>query len=173
MTVLTAQSLDALAPVRKHLLAVAGRDAEQVLRAARAQAAARLAQARVDALAMVEQGRQAGLELAAVSVARELARARREARGVVLAAQEEIRQQVREEARRAATGWSAGPEAERLRAALVARARAALGSDAQLRETPDGGVRGAAGSRRVDLSLATLVDRVLDERAQEVSRLWS
>jgi vacuolar-type H+-ATPase subunit E/Vma4 len=173
MTVLASESLDALAPVRERLLADARQEADRVLRAAREQAAAQLDQARAEAVATVERGRQAGHDLAVESVAHELARARREARGVVLAAQEEIRQRVRQAVRDAAAEWSAGPEAGRLREALLARVRDALGPDAEVRPAVDGGFVGSAGSRRVDGSLTRLVDAVLDERAREVSRLWS
>lgn len=173
LTVLTQESLDALAPVRERLLADARREAEQVLTAAREQARTRLDQARGAADVTVEQGRRAGAELAAEAVTRELARARREARGAVLAAQEETRVRVRSAAQAAATAWSTGPDAARVRRALVAEIHAVLGADAVVHGTADGGVTATAGSHRVDLSLTTVVDQVLDERAQEVSRLWS
>ncbi len=119
------------------------------------------------------QARKAGAAQAAQSVARDVARARREARGVVLATQESLRVRVRD-AVRAAVGALRGeagyPE---LLATLGTSARAVLGDGAMVHEAPDGGVLAESGSRRVDLSLPALADRVLDERAGEVAALWT
>lgn len=58
-------------------------------------------------------------------------------------------------------------------AALRAAAQATLGADAQLSEHPSGGVVAEAGQRCIDLSLAGIAARVLDDTAAQVDELWS
>jgi vacuolar-type H+-ATPase subunit E/Vma4 len=173
MTLLPPDAEAALDPVRAQLLADARREADRLIDAAQREAQARLEQARREAEEIVEQARQAGAVQAAQSVARDVARARREARGVVLATQEALRQRVRDAVRSAAGALRAEAGYPDLLAALDASARGALGDSAVVREAPDGGVLAERGSLRVDLSLSVLADRALDERAGEVAALWT
>jgi hypothetical protein len=57
--------------------------------------------------------------------------------------------------------------------ALRAAAQATLGADAQLREHPTGGVVAEAGQRCIDLSLAGIAARVLDDTTAQLDEPWS
>jgi vacuolar-type H+-ATPase subunit E/Vma4 len=173
MTLLPPDAEAALDPVRAQLIGDARREADRLIGDARREAQARLEQARREAEATVQQAREAGAAQAAQSVAREVARARREARGVVLATQEVLRQRVRAAVRSAAGALRAEAGYPDLLAALGSSARAVLGDGAVVREAPDGGVLADRGSLRVDLSLPVLADRALNERAGEVAVLWT
>lgn len=105
MTVTPFDELDAaLEPVRQALLAAAAADAARTRAAADARADAVLARARAEADRLVAEARAQGEAGAAVVLRASRARARREARGLVLAAQrsayDELRRQARVEARR-------------------------------------------------------------------------
>lgn len=173
MTTLDAEAHDALAPVRDALLETARRDAEVTIDAARRAAAARIARARADVTALVEHARADGCAEAAEVVARDHARARREARAAVLAAQTWLQDEARTRARRAVEGLRDGPAYPLLLERLTAQARAALGDDADVHETPTGGVCASAGSRRLDLSLTALADRALDAMTEDAEQLWA
>jgi hypothetical protein len=56
---------------------------------------------------------------------------------------------------------------------LTERAVAAMGPEAAMQESPDGGVVAVAGSRRLDLSLPVLAEREVDRLGSEVERLWA
>ena len=58
-------------------------------------------------------------------------------------------------------------------AALRAAAQATLGADAQLSEHPTGGVVAEAGQRSIDLSLAGIAARVLDDTTAQLDEPWS
>lgn len=173
MTDLTDEAEAALEPVRERLLADAREDAEKVVAAARQDAAARLDHTRQDTAATVARAREAGRTQAEEAVAREVARARREARGVLLAARETVRLQVRDAVHAAAVELSQEPGYPDLLVALAASARSALGENAVVREAPDGGVLAEAGSLRVDLSLPALADQALRDGEREVALLWT
>jgi vacuolar-type H+-ATPase subunit E/Vma4 len=173
MTVLTAEALQALTPVRDRLLADARRDAEQRMAQARRDTAGRLDRARQEAEQTVAEAHRSGQELAAESVARDVARARREARGIVLAAQEALRARATDAVHAAVGRLRLEPGYPALLTALAASAREALGESAVVREAPGGGVVAVAGSRRVDLSLPALADRTLHRLDREVAQLWS
>jgi hypothetical protein len=96
-------------------------------------------------------------------LAADLARARQQARVVVLAARREAYEHLRAVARAAVSGIAAEPGYPALRARLADAVRHVLGADADITAAPGGGVRGAVTGRRLDLSLTRLADRAVDE----------
>jgi vacuolar-type H+-ATPase subunit E/Vma4 len=173
MSGLSSEAEQALRPVRDRLLATARQDAEALSGAAREDAAGRIRRATAQAETLLEQARAEGEAQAADAVARELARAGREARTIVLRARADLADQVRSAARTAVVALRDDPGYPALRERLVAMALAALGTDAVVTEAPDGGIRATRGSRSVDLSLPVLAERAFDRLGQEVTRLWS
>jgi vacuolar-type H+-ATPase subunit E/Vma4 len=173
MTAPRPETAVALAPVREWLLDDARREAEQLVADARADAAERLAQAREEARAMVAQAREAGAAHAEEAVALDVARARREARGVLLAAEESLRQRVRDGVHAGADALRQDPGYPDLLAGLATSAREVLGASALVHEAPGGGVIAQLGWRRVDLSLPALADRALRSVEGEVASLWT
>ena len=149
----------ALEPLRAALLsraraeaarieAEADADAQQVMTAAREQAAAVLARARTD-----------GEAQAAATLATEAARSRQMARGLVLGAQRAAYDELQERARSAVRGLLADPGR---RAGLAAALRSRLGDHAVLRDHPDGGLLAETDDgRSIDASIGALVDAAL------------
>jgi vacuolar-type H+-ATPase subunit E/Vma4 len=170
---LPSESSAALDPVRAALLSQAHHDAQAVLAEARRRAEDDRATARVRAAQILEAGRDVGEQQAGAAAARHLARRRRDARDTTLAAQRALYDELRRRSRDAARALRDAPDYPVLRQYLIDRARAALGRDASIRESLDGGVVAEAGSRRLDLSLPTLVDDELDRLGGEVRVLWT
>jgi hypothetical protein len=159
----------ALEPLRSALLSAAQSDAvqlrasaeadgQQVLAAAQAQADAMLAEARAEGAADGEALREA-----------QRAVARRAARTVVLKAERDVFDQLREQARVAVSARLADPVR---RAALGAAMRIQLHDHALVRSTLDGGlVAEASNGRRVDASVRALVDAALADL--DLEELWA
>jgi vacuolar-type H+-ATPase subunit E/Vma4 len=174
MTVrLSAEAAAALDPVRAALLDRARADGDALLAAADAQAAAAVAAARAEAGAAVAEARARGEREAAVVRTAERARARREARAIVLRAQRTAYDELRRRSRAAAERLHTEPGYRALQDRLVAVARADLGTQAVIREDPDGGLVAEAPGRRVDLRLGTLAERAVDGLGPELAALWA
>ena len=162
----------ALDPVRAALLADARRDAARLLAAADAEVEAirRRTAEECDRIRRVARAR--GEADAQETLAAERAHARRRSRSIVLRARGEVYQELRRRVREAATALRGTTGYPALHARLVEEARAAVGADAQVRETPDGVVAEAHGRRAV-LSLTAVAEGVLDRMGPDLERLWS
>ncbi|GIJ71541.1 hypothetical protein [Virgisporangium ochraceum] len=160
----------ALRPLREALLEQAGADARSRIADAEADAVRTLDAAKREADGIRTAARRDGEADARALQTADLARARRQARASVLAAQrsgyEALRACVADTLR-------TGAAAEELRNALVARVRAVLGPEARTVDHPSGGVVGEVPGRRVDCSVDALVDRVLSAESGVAAGLWS
>lgn len=164
---------DPLQPLLAALLGRAHRGADEVLRAADADAAATLAQARAQAEGVLAEARAQGKADAEAVLAGSRARAEREARAVLLAVQEQAYQQARLAVRDALRRLRDDPAHPRVVDALAARARAALGPGAQVRELATGGIEARAGDRRVEYSLDGLADDLVEQMGDAFTELWA
>jgi vacuolar-type H+-ATPase subunit E/Vma4 len=165
----------AVEPARVALLAQAEDDADLMLRAADDQAAATLAEADAQGRQLIELARSEGAAAASTEGAYEEARARRRSRTLVLAAQQELYDELRRQAREAARGLRHDPRYPELLDRLSAAAGAQLGEGAQLDVDPPGagGVRAVSGRRHVDYTLDALADRCLERLGSGLERLWT
>jgi vacuolar-type H+-ATPase subunit E/Vma4 len=164
-------SVDA-GPLRSALLEQRHAEAERVLAHAEERAEARLAEAETTGRALVEQARAEGVAAAAIAGAHEEARARRQARALVLAAKREVFEESRRRALAAAHALRSEPGYASLLERLSARARRQLGASAILEiDPPAGGVRASNGARHVDYTLDALVERCLAQLGTEVEAL--
>lgn len=161
-----------VAAVRRALLEDAEADAGRLLAAAEAEAAERLAGARREAEGRLRAARAEGEADALAQLGAERARARREARERILAARREAYEALGAAAADAARALRDDPSYPDLRAALVRRAQAQLGPDAEILDDPEGGIIARDGNRRVDYRLVTLAGRCLDAFGEEVEALW-
>ncbi len=177
MTGLDHVAVTALGPVREALLTRAHHAADAVVGTARAEAAQVVHDAEQQATAVVERARAEGEADAATALASDRAKARRRARGVVLVAQQQAYEELRERVRERARAISGDPSWPSLRAVLESRARAALGppgdGEALTVEDVPGGVRVTAASRRATATLDALADAALGALGPEVEQLWS
>jgi hypothetical protein len=164
----TAAFVASLVPVRAALHVSARRDGERAVADADAATAAAQAVATAEAEQILAEARSAGAADAAAFAATERARADRRAREALLAAQREEYDGLRDAARTAASALRLDPGWPRLRARLLAAARALLGPDAVIGDATGGGVAGRVPGRRLDLSLAVLADRALASVAQSI-----
>ena len=166
---------DAVQPLRRALLADAQAGTQHILAEADARAAATVAEAERQGSALVERARSDAHAGAAIVAAKELARARRRARTLVLAARRELYDELVRQARAAAHALHDDPVYAELLDRWAAAARAQLGDDAVLELDPPGagGVRATSGARSVDYTLDTLVERCLDRLGGELERLWA
>jgi vacuolar-type H+-ATPase subunit E/Vma4 len=155
----------ALAPVRDALLAAARADAGRTGTRADAEADAVLAAARERADAVRAKACAEGAADAAGVLAAEHARARREARSTVLRARRDAYEALRAQARAAVSSLTTEPGYAGLRERLIAEVHRRLGPRAAVRDVPGGGVAGESSGRRIDLSLAAMSDRYVDEVA--------
>ena len=162
----------ALDPVRAALLSQARSDAGSVLAEARQRAEHERAASRGRAAQILRAGRDEGERQAHAAAAAQLTRRRREARDTLLAAQRTLYDELRRRCHDAARALREAPDYPDLRRHLT-DAGAALGRGASIHESGDGGVVAVAGSRRLDLSLPTLVDEELDRLGEEVLQLWT
>jgi vacuolar-type H+-ATPase subunit E/Vma4 len=165
---------EALAPVAEALLSAAQQDAARTLAAAEHRADEVVRKARTDAERTRADARAEG-ERDAQAVRRDQsARARRRARGIVLAAQSAALGQLRREVhQRLRQAWADPGHHDELRAALIDVAHEELGEDCEIREHPDGGVVATAGRGRVTYLLGDLADDVIDGLGHELDRLWA
>ncbi|WP_334172019.1 V-type ATP synthase subunit E family protein [Sinomonas sp.] len=163
----------ALAPLRDALASGAGRRAEQILEDARRRAASLRADADAEARRIAGEATAQGQADARADARSRSSRSRRAARERVLAAQEAVRLELVRRLRVAAAESRKDPRYEVLLERLTAQAHELLGPEAELRESPEGGVVAVAGTRRLDLSLPTLALREAARTPEEVSRLWT
>lgn len=161
-------------PLREALLEQAREGADHVLARADEQAAAKLSEAEQRGRTLVDEARAEGQTAAAITGAHEEARARRQARALVLAAKRELYEELGREARAAAHALRDGPGYPELLERLSAAALAQLGEEAVLEIDPvgAGGVRASSGARHVDYSLDALVDRCLERVGSTLEGLW-
>ena len=166
------KAMAALQPLRRRLLECARADAEREIAEAEREAQRVLAEARNQAQ-LAETARAAGRAAAETVSAQRRAALQRELRGAVLAARRDIYQRRCRRGTEAVLRLRDDPAYPHWAAALRAAARATLGADAQLREHPTGGVVAEAGQRCVDLSLAGIAARVLDDTTAQVGEPWA
>jgi vacuolar-type H+-ATPase subunit E/Vma4 len=164
---------DQLRPVGAALLARARADTERALGDADAEAAGVLARAEAEAEAIRAEARAQGEADAAGVLVTERARARRQARAIVLAARREIVEELRTEVWRELPQLRADPAYGRWRDGLGTRVRRVLGADAAVSDHPDGGVVGEVAGRRVAYTLEGLADQALEALGSDVEGLWS
>jgi vacuolar-type H+-ATPase subunit E/Vma4 len=164
---------DSLLPVREALLAHAGSDARRLLAEVDAEGDSIIARARAEAEAIRAEARSQGEADATAVLVAERARARRQARAVVLAAQRESYTALRARVVEEAATLRLDPAYATWRDGLGERVRAALGPDAVVTEHPEGGVLGEAPGRRVAHTLAGLATRALDALGPDVEGLWA
>jgi hypothetical protein len=168
-TRLSAEALAAMDPVRAALRDRARADRDALLHAVDAEVAARLTAARKEAAAVLAEARAQGERDAATARAAERARARRQARAIVLRAQRASYEELVARSRIAVGRLRAEPA---LLDRLHAVARATLGPSAVVGEDPDGGVVADTPGRHLDLGLVTLADQAVAALGAEVEALW-
>ena len=163
-----------LDPLRAAALGEATARADAILAEAAEQARARLARADAAAAALVERARHDGAAAAELTAAHGRARARGDARALVLAERSAIYERVRQEAAEAVLRLRDAPEYSALLERLAAKAHAQLGEGAEVDVgCPEiGGVVGRAGSRSVNYTLPALVERCIAELGTQIEALW-
>ncbi len=173
MSALNAEkAMAALLPMRRHLLECARADAEREIAQVEQEAQRILADARDQAAQLAETARAGGRAAAETVSAQRRAALQRELRGAVLAAQRDVYQQWCRRGTEAVLRLRDDPAYPQWAAALRATAQAMLGADAQLREHPAGGVVAESGQRCIDLSLAGIAARVLDDTTAQGGESW-
>jgi vacuolar-type H+-ATPase subunit E/Vma4 len=163
----------ALAPVQSKLHVQAEAEARTTLDQARRQAGRIRSEARARAAGILADSRAEGEEQARAAVAARVVRRRREARDVVLSVQRDLYDELRRASRDAARALRDSSDYPEILRRLTKRAVAAMGPEAAMQESPDGGIVAVAGSRRLDLSLPVLAEREVDRLGSEVERLWA
>jgi vacuolar-type H+-ATPase subunit E/Vma4 len=163
----------ALAPVQTKLHVQAEAEARTTLDQARRQAGRIRSEARARAAGILADSRAEGEEQARAAVAARVVRRRREARDVVLSVQRDLYDELRRASRDAARALRDSSDYPEILRRLTKRAVAAMGPEAAMQESPDGGIVAVAGSRRLDLSLPVLAEREVDRLGSEVERLWA
>lgn len=159
----------ALEPLREVLVRRAEAAADRLRAAAEGEARAATDAAQQQAAALLAHARADGEADAALRQAEDRARARREARGIVLAAQRAVYDELCSRARTQVRELLADPDRQRR---LVALVRTRLGQDAQVLPHPSGGVVGELpDGRRVDASVDALVERAL--AGLDLDLLWA
>jgi vacuolar-type H+-ATPase subunit E/Vma4 len=159
----------ALEPLRAALIARARAEADRVCADAETAGRQLLAEARDEAEALLAKARAQGETDAAAMFASEMDRARRSARGVVLAAQRAAYNELRQRALTAVRGLLADP-ARRARLETVLRSQ--LGDQAVIHDHPDGGiVAETPDGRSLDASIEKLVDSAVADL--DLEQLWA
>lgn len=159
----------ALQPLRAALIARARAEADLVRTEAETEGRQLLAAARDEAEALLAKARAQGAMDAAAMFTSEMDRARRSARGVVLAAQNAAYHELRQRALTAVRALVADPAG---RGRLETVLRNQLGDQAVLQEHADGGiVAETPDGRSVDASVEKLVDRALADL--DLEQLWT
>jgi vacuolar-type H+-ATPase subunit E/Vma4 len=161
--------------LRSSFLAAVSEDAERQIGECRQECEARIEEAQRQADEVVARARNAGESDSEGEVGQILVSARRQAHAQVLAAQREMYEEFRREALDAAFGLRGTPDYDVLLERLGHGARDQLGDDVELEiDPPDrGGVIGRSGARRVNYSLAALVDNCIFELGARVEGLWT
>jgi vacuolar-type H+-ATPase subunit E/Vma4 len=163
--------LNGLEAVRSGHLAAARVHGDALLQDARAQARQIAARSASDAAALIEQAEKEGEEAAELDTSREWTAARRRARGTVLAAQQEVLEQLHAAV---AAAVRADPRYPALLERLADEARRTLGPGADVRvdERGDLGVSATRKDRHVDWSLDSIVSECIDKLGPGVVGLW-
>lgn len=162
-----------LEPVRDALLAQARRDADQTRSAADRDAEAGVARAHDEADRLLAAARAEGEAEARAVAATELARARRQAREVVLSAQHAAYQRALAEAERAASDLRHAPGYPALIAGLTGLAAAQLGPGADVAiDDEAGGLVATVEGRSVDYRLPVIASRCVRALGDGVEILW-
>ena len=164
---------DPLLPVREALLARARADAERLLAEVDAEADEIVARAEAEADAIRAEARAQGEADAAAVLVAERARARRQARVVVLAAQRESYADLSARAAEQVATLRADPGYASWCDGLRENARAALGPAAVVTEHPGGGVLAEAPGRRVAYTLVGLIEQAVEALGPDLEGLWS
>jgi hypothetical protein len=168
---LTAQ----LGPLEAALVAAAHTDADAQVEQARAKAAAAIAEGDSKARAVLEQAAAEGRGAAKRAAEHRLVEGKRQARGLILGAQQAAYQRLVRDAIRAAEDLRQRPDYADLERRLIETAKALLGADAAIIQNSDGqgGVRASLDRRAVDLTLATLAQRCVEQLGEDVTGLWA
>lgn len=162
----------AVAPVRGWLAGTACAEADRIRTEARGQAEAMVAAAQQEAEGIRRAAAAEGEAAAEAEASLRWAGVRRRAHETVLAAQEALRLELQRQVLDAVAAIRTDPRYGQFLERQYGQARALLGPDAVVGESPDGGVIAEAGSRRLDLSLPALAVRTLEFRMREVRKLW-
>ena len=169
---LSPESDAALEPVRRALRSAAEQQAAELKDVASRQAGALLDAARAEAAAILAAATKEGEDAARSEAALRSARARRQAHELVLAQRRSLRLQLHRRVREAAAGLTSDRRYPELVTRLTEQCRQLLGPDADVSESPEGGVLAEAGPRRLDLSLPVLAELVLDSMPA-ARELWT
>lgn len=163
-----------LAAVEDTALSAAHAEAERIRSAARERAEQLVDDAIAEAAALQARWRATAEQLADIEERRRLAEARAQARAEVLRAQWSVRTQAVAAAHAAARGLVGDSRYELLLDRLSQDARSRLSGDGpvQLVASPGGGFVAQAGTREIDYSLHTQVDRCVQSMAHELELLW-
>lgn len=159
--------------VRQALIAEARADAAELTGRARAHADDRVEAARADVAEQVRQARIAAEADAEEQLGVERAAVRRQARRQVLQARRRARDSLVDAVVAALEAKRGTPAYDGFVDRLTEEAAAQLGSDARVQEEPPaGGVIATSDRRRVDYTIPTIVERVVDALGPEVEDLW-
>jgi vacuolar-type H+-ATPase subunit E/Vma4 len=173
VTAVAVKTSDALGPVRAALLAHARADAAAEVGRAEEAARAILQEAGRRADAVRQEARARGEADAQAVLVATRARARREARSVVMGAQSQVVAALRARVHAGLRDLREDPAFPDIARRLEARARVLLGPEARLTPDPSGGYVAEAGGRQADLTLAAVADQVLERLGPELQSLWS
>lgn len=162
-----------LDPVRVALIQDAHDAADDIVRAARADADRTVASARHETDEALDRVRRRAEATARARAERARDDARRAANTDLLRTRDALRRDLATRIRDAVSRLPDDPRYPALLDRLEELAHDQLGSEAEIVPDPDGGFVATAGGRRVDYRLNALADRALDAIADEVVRLWS
>ena len=153
--------------LRHVLIQRARTDADAIIAAAESEARRRREAATLRVATVIDQARRDGESAARREAALDLRAARRQARAAVLAAQHDAEQRLRHDVAVAAIGLRDDPAYATLLTALTRIARERLGGHASIVLDPPGrgGIIAREGTRRLDLTLASLALLALDTAA--------
>jgi hypothetical protein len=160
-----------LESVREHHLAAARARAESTLGEARSRAHDLATSGAAAVAALVEHAQKEGAAAADIDTNREWIAARRRARGLILTAQREMYDELRDAVAR---GARADPRYPALleRLARAGQRQFGPGADVELDRDGEGGVRITRKGRRIDWSLAAIVGGGLDSLGPRITELW-
>lgn len=158
----------ALGPLHEALLADAQEEADRLLRRADEAVRATRAEAEASAARGRAVARSRGAADAAATVARQRSQAGSRARAILLEARREEYLALKRAARAAMTSLRADQGYPAMRERMADTVRRLLGPDARIDDAEEGGVIGSAPGRRLDYSLASLAEQMVDEVAAEV-----
>ena len=170
----TARPADALTPVREALLEGARRDRHDLLDAAARDGRHTVDAARAEADRIREQARAEGERDAEQMRVEQRARARRRARTIVLIAQREELERLREDVRgQVRRMWADEKTRAQIRGRLVAAAHADLGPDLLVEDHPEGGVIATVDHARATYLVIDLAEAAIADLGDGLSGLWT